>query len=176
MSQGSQYNPYQAPSSDSGEEAVPHLASNAPLATRVSRLLAAIVDGLIQGLVVFPLQFAFGVYEGFPQVKPLGVLSTIAWTITGFLIYLAFNAYLLNKSGQTIGKRIMGIRIVNHDDGQKPPLARLLLLRVLPVQVVSMIPVVGGVAALIDVLLIFRKNQRCLHDQIAGTDVVAMLR
>jgi len=138
--------------------------------------LSALIDGLVQSVVVLPLQFAFGVYDGFPRIQPLGPLKTIAWTATGFVIYLAFNAYLLNKNAQTIGKRIMGIRIVNHDDGQKTPLGRLLLLRVLPVQIVAVIPYVGSVAAMIDALLIFRKNQRCLHDQIAGTDVVQALR
>ena len=176
MSQGSEFNPYQAPASDARDEPVPLFATNVPLATRGSRLAAAMIDGLVQLMAIVPLQLALGVYDGFPQIKRLGALQTAAWTIAGFAIYCALNGYLLHKSGQTIGKRVLGIRIVNHEDGQQTPLGRILFKRVLPIQVVAAVPVVGGLIALVDALLIFRKEQRCLHDQIAGTDVVQSLR
>lgn len=36
----------------------------------------------------------------------------------------------------------------------------------------SDIPFIGGFMPLIDVLLIFRKSRKCLHDDLAGTIVV----
>jgi hypothetical protein len=40
--------------------------------------------------------------------------------------------------------------------------------------VVAMIPVVGGLISLVDIVLIFRRDRRCLHDHIAGTRVLAV--
>ena len=37
---------------------------------------------------------------------------------------------------------------------------------------ISIIPVIGSLVGLIDALLIFRDNRRCLHDNIADTMVV----
>jgi hypothetical protein len=39
-------------------------------------------------------------------------------------------------------------------------------------QAIAMIPYVGNVIALIDVLMIFRTSRKCLHDDIAGTKVI----
>ena len=35
-----------------------------------------------------------------------------------------------------------------------------------------MVPFVGGLVSLVDALLIFRDDRRCLHDEIADTIVV----
>lgn len=175
MEQGSPINPYQAPESDIGD-APRFVAAGAPLASRASRLVAAIIDGVVQLAVIIPLQLALGVYENFPNIRPLGVLPTLAWSLVGVAVYLAFNGYLLHQNAQTIGKRLLGIRIVNQDDGEKAPFGKLLLLRILPIQLAAIIPVVGNIALLIDDLFIFGKAQRCLHDRIAGTDVVQVLR
>lgn len=51
-------------------------------------------------------------------------------------------------------------------------LSKILLARQLPVQVMSVLPGVGGLLAILDVLFIFRKDQRCLHDLIAKTRVI----
>jgi uncharacterized RDD family membrane protein YckC len=173
MNQGSDYNPYQAPTSDLGRaDAEEVRAGQARLASRGSRFFASLIDFFIQMLVIVPAQLAFGVYDGFPRVQPQGPLKTAAWALSGFIIYLAFNGYLLAKNGQTIGKLLMRIRIVNYADGSKMPFSKLLLLRILPVQLVALIPVAGGFAALADALMIFRSDYRCLHDHIAGTLVV----
>ena len=37
------------------------------------------------------------------------------WNHPGFLAYFAINCYLLYRNGQTIGKRLLGIRIVRTD-------------------------------------------------------------
>ena len=47
-----------------------------------------------------------------------------------------------------------------------------MLLRYLPTSAVSLIPYAGSFVALLDVLFIFRRDQRCIHDHLAGTVVV----
>ena len=172
MAQGSDYNPYRAPSSDLAQDAGGPPADDGTLASRGARLLASIVDGLISGVLFLPLQFLFGVFDGFPRIKPLSPVQTALWGLAGIVVFLALHGYLLAKNGQTIGKRLLGIRIANVVDGQLPPLAKIIFLRVLPVQALALVPVVGPLAALVDALLIFRGDHRCAHDHIAGTVVL----
>lgn len=55
---------------------------------------------------------------------------------------------------------------------QVPKLVTLLGLRYGVVGLVSLIPGVGGLFSIVDILLIFRADRRCAHDHIAGTKVV----
>ena len=57
-------------------------------------------------------------------------------------------------------------------DGTPVTLSRVIFLRWLPVVLLGMIPFVGRVVGLVDALLIFRTERRCLHDNIADTIVI----
>jgi len=87
-------------------------------------------------------------------------------------VFLLLNGYLLAKYGQTVGKKLVGTRIVSHVDERILPLGRVFGLRYLPLSIIAQIPVVGGFVGIIDGLFIFRKDKRCIHDLIAGTKVV----
>jgi hypothetical protein len=65
----------------------------------------------------------------------------------------------------------MSIRIENLDD-TKAELSTIYLKRILPMQVVSIIPCGGQfIAGIVNPLFIFGKEKRCLHDYIAKTKV-----
>ena len=66
---------------------------------------------------------------------------------------------------------MMGLRIVGRD-GQLKSVDHLLLKRYGPVWGVGLIPYIGGLLCLLDVLCIFRDSKACLHDDIAETKVV----
>ena len=87
------------------------------------------------------------------------------------LILLALQGYLLATQGQTIGKKLLGIRIVR-SDGSKVDAARVIGLRYALIWALAVIPVVGWVFGLVDALMIFRDSRKCLHDNIADTIVV----
>ena len=70
-----------------------------------------------------------------------------------------------------ICKRALDIAIVR-TDGSRMGLLRYIFIRVLPVGLLGAIPYVGWLVSLIDPLLIFGKDRRCLHDLIADTIVV----
>ena len=102
-------------------------------------------------------------------------------------MFTAMQGYLLATRGQTIGKWLVGTRIVRADNDEVPTLARTLGLRygtlaVGPVATLAVlvlngvIPYVLIVVGSIDIALIFRRDRRCLHDLIAGTKVVAVAR
>ena len=51
-------------------------------------------------------------------------------------------------------------------------LSRIVLLRMVPMSIVAYIPFVGGLLNLVDILFIFGRDRRCIHDLIADTIVV----
>jgi uncharacterized RDD family membrane protein YckC len=162
-------NPYQAP------EAPLAVDGSHVLAGRGERLAAALIDGLIALVFAAPI-FVFTGYlsvimdaaRGGGQVP---FLTTLAYAAAGFALFVAVQAYPLAKTGQTWGKKVMSIRIVGLD-GAQPSLWHLISKRYLPTHLISIVPVVGGFYGAVDALFIFRKDQRCLHDLIAGTQVV----
>jgi uncharacterized RDD family membrane protein YckC len=167
-------NPYAAPADEAQLGPLGHRGptGDAPLAGRWARLGSSIIDGLLSMVVVLPLQAHFGVYDGFPNIKPLSAVDTAAWGAGGFALWLAIHAYFLATRGQTVGKRLVGIQIINEDDGRQASFVKLVFARYLPVSLIAHIPILGGLLNLVDVLLIFREDRRCFHDLLAGTRVV----
>ena len=143
-------------------------------ATRMQRLLAAMVDGLLQTAIMFPVAYFSGMFDQImdnasgKQPAPWSMYANLI--VVGVLIFWLLHGYLLATQGQTIGKKLLKIRIVGLDDG-KVSLGKLLFLRQLPMQLLSAIPVVNYLG-LIDILFIFGRSQRCVHDRLAGTKVV----
>jgi uncharacterized RDD family membrane protein YckC len=88
-----------------------------------------------------------------------------------FLLFLVLHAFLLVRRGQTIGKAILGLRIVR-SDGSKPAPFRLIGVRYGLFYALMIVPMAGVAVMLVDVLLIFRKSRQCLHDSAADTIVV----
>lgn len=161
------FNPYRPPSSN---VSVPNDATH-NLAGRGQRLGAAMVDGIVMMLVMVPVMYLMGVfsYIGRGAEPPLALMLLIA--VIGYVVFVAINYIPLSRSGQTVGKKAVNIRIANMQ-GNKPDLATILFKRYLPVQAVSQVPFIGGLAGLVDALFIFRKDRRCVHDLIAGTQVL----
>ncbi len=141
-------------------------ASTQELASRWKRLGGAMLDGLIIGVIAVPAVLV--------QVSR-GQLSIDKDDFFIFFIDLAFflalNGYLLAKNGQTLGKMLIGTRIVSNDDERILPFGRVVGLRFLPFFLMAHFPV-SCLASLLEVLFIFRKDKRCLHDLIAGSKVV----
>lgn len=161
-------NPYSAPSA--------HVADIAPagtqeLAGRGMRLAAAIVDGLILVAIMLPLMYMGGYFSGIMTGEQPGFGTQIMWAVLGFVVFVVVQGMPLNASGQTWGKKMLKMKIVDLE-GRQPSFATLIGKRYLPVQAVTAIPFVGGLFGLVNVLFIFGEERRCLHDLVAGTRVV----
>jgi uncharacterized RDD family membrane protein YckC len=90
----------------------------------------------------------------------------------GMALVAAVQGSLLTWKGQTIGKRVLGVRIVRFTDGGNPGFLRAVFIRsVLPLLFAS-VTCLGRLFALIDILNILGEERRCLHDYLAGTKVV----
>jgi uncharacterized RDD family membrane protein YckC len=135
-----------------------------PLASRRTRLLAALADCFLWAVV--PLVFVtFFPSGGAIEDPDLGIFGfcMILW----FLALGACYAWQLATRGQTIGKRLLGLRIVRLD-GSRATFQSALVVRAMVTMLLDLVP---GFA-LVDALFIFRGDRRCLHDLIAGTKVV----
>ena len=124
------------------------------------RALAALLDFLVFLLV----QFSFGLIGGrvwgpdvasTPTFRPIVVVFTVVFAG-------AYSTLLLALSGQTIGKMLVGVRVVV---GEEPPSIGAALLRFIG-YFASL-----GTLTLGYVMAGLRQDKRALHDLIAGTRV-----
>ena len=165
-----EHNPYQTPEAAVADTAV---ESSGEPAERMTRLVAVLIDGLIAMLYVLAVMWALGIFDYFlrqPPVAPPSSLLYLSGAIS-FVLFVLINGYWLKKFGQTIGKRVMGVRIVDLN-GNVPSLVRVVGLRYVVLRLLANIPIVGPFVGIVDALFIFRDDRRCLHDLIAGTRVV----
>lgn len=151
------------------------------LATRVERFAGALIDGVIGLAIGAPLGIGLALLLMFVAgMEPTGiayqVVTPILGSVLGAATFLLVQGYLLSTKGQTVGKLVMKTRIVSQSTGQILPIGDLIVKRYLIYWVLPAVPFVGNfliaLFALVNALMIFRENHRCLHDEIAGTNVV----
>ena len=164
-----QDNRYQPPQSEVADVAV---AEGEELASRGMRFGGAFIDGLFSSAVIFPFMYYTGIWSQVLQTGAYDFSVKVEIGFLGLVTFLVLQGYLLHRYGQTIGKRIVGTRIVTVDDSRILPLWKVFVLRYLTTSIAGQIPYAGGVYGLVDVLFVFRADKRCLHDLIAGTKVV----
>ncbi len=142
------------------------------LASRGKRFFAAMIDGIIGIVVSTPLIIYLGVWEAAADGReaPLEVMLILSGF--GLVSFLAIHGYFLKKHGQTVGKKLLNLYIVDMNH-QIPDFTRLISLRYLPLWAVGYIPIIGSFLPTLDVLFIFRKDKRCIHDLLAGTKVIS---
>ncbi|PIR15111.1 MAG: hypothetical protein COV48_16170 [Elusimicrobia bacterium CG11_big_fil_rev_8_21_14_0_20_64_6] len=137
------------------------------LAARLDRLWATIIDHLL----IIAVGCAAGVViPAFLKSKSMPIV--IFLLVAALIAIFAAQIWLLTTRGQTIGKRIIGLRIVKTKDMSNGGFVTNVLLRVLACWAISLVPALGTLFALADPFFIFREDRRCLHDHIAGTCVI----
>ena len=163
-------NPYNAPESDV-QPIVNELNDDA---SRWLRLFAALIDGIIATIITVPLMMHYGILELAMQGQEPGYQYTVMFTLLGIVAFMLIHGYLLKTKGQTIGKLALGIKIVTLES-ELPPFGKLISLRYLPIWALQLVPAIN-LLALVDVLFIFRGDKRCVHDLIAGTKVIRIIK
>jgi uncharacterized RDD family membrane protein YckC len=144
-------------------------------ADRGTRLVAAILDGLVFGAMVYlPLiiggivtgAFAAAGRGGQPNAAALfGVGGFFA--LAGLIVWIVLTVKFVNANGQSIAKKMLGIKVVR-TDGSPISLGRIFWLRNFVNGLLGLIPFYG----LIDALLIFGETRQCIHDKLADTIVI----
>jgi uncharacterized RDD family membrane protein YckC len=164
-------NPYQSPNADLMSTPPENDGTTMPLASKWARLFGAIIDGIIGILIAIPFWILIGGFDMIMGGTEPPLQYTLVGGVYGFVAFLLVHGYLLKTYGQTVGKKMLGTRITDMQ-GNLPAFGPLILKRYLPISVVSIIPVIGPLLTLIDILFIFRSDRRCVHDLIAGTQVL----
>lgn len=141
-----------------------------PLAGRGDRFVANFVDTVVVLLVP---AIAFGVLMAIAPPAPVGDKTAFGFVVLALLggsVTFTLGAQLVAQLrwGQSIGKRMTGIKVVR-TDGSPIELWRLLLLRNL---VMSVLGNACGLISIADALMIFTQDQRCLHDYLADSIVI----
>jgi len=148
-----------------------------------SRLVALVVDLLFLGVV----GWVIGAFL-FDSLARLGMYGRLI----GFAIALTYFGVLNSKigHGQTLGKRLLGVRVVDRD-GEPLPLLRSMLRYVVlglpfflngaPIDTPSMplagscvlaLLVIGGTLSIIYMYTFNRRTRQSLHDLVVGSYVV----
>lgn len=133
----------------------PHLAS------RGSRLLARVLDILVFWAPPLPI-----LLPSFPHS-----LTFTGPLLLASLVSVPVQWALLSARGQSIGKLIVGIAIVDRS-GNRAGFLRGLVARELLRWSGWILPLTGCAVEAVDSMLIFNEDRRTGHDRIAGTFVV----
>lgn len=142
----------------------------AALASRWARLGASLIDTIIMMLFLFPLMFMTDEWDGIQQGIEPSLTYNIMIAIAGIVIFAVINGVLLARYGQTVGKRLLKIKITDMN-GQRPTMNNY-IVRYAVYFLPGQIPVVGQIFSLVNALFIFGNSKRCLHDHAGGTKVV----
>jgi uncharacterized RDD family membrane protein YckC len=143
------------------------------LATWWSRAGAVLLDGLFAVLpLIVGIVFAATDSRGLQVIGVILMLAGLAWAY--FVYYPVFMGRPGERNGQSIGKQIVGIRVIR--DGGEPMNYGWALLRQFVV-IVLLFGVLGSIFFSIPILLdylwpLWEESNRALHDMIVSTHVV----
>lgn len=123
------------------------------------RAVAAIIDNIIIGVAQFVLSLIFGGGVDPEQGNPVltGVISLV-------LVIVYFVWFQTKNNGQTLGKKILGIRVTNLD-GERVSMGKMFLREIIG-------KTISGLILFIGYLMAIGKAKRALHDYIAKTIVI----
>lgn len=147
--------------------------SSHSLADRRLRAGAALIDAMLVAIVWVAGSAARTMAEagGLTDATTSAFAFSVVFGL-GMLALATTQLVMLTQSGQTIGKRQVGIRIVDATSGDHVGFFRVVILRSILNAAISAVPYAGQVYALVDHGFVFREDRRCVHDHIAGTKVI----
>lgn len=138
------------------------------------RWLAAFIDGFLVGIVTFIIGVVGGVIMavvtgslGASNGANAGALAGgFAVQAVNLVLSAAYYVYFIGKSGQTLGKKAMSIKVVRKDNQQVPGFMAALLRETIGKAVSAIVLGLGYLWAIWD------KDKQAWHDKIAGTIVI----
>ena len=145
-----------------GQAAATPVAANVHVTGR--RVLATIVDGIVLSVVFWLFSALFGTTsaEGGEVSASVSGFASLVMFVLAFAYYIVLEGYL----GQTLGKMLLGIKVVREDSGEVPGLGGAAIRTVLRIVDGFFFYIVAFIAVLAS-----QKNQR-LGDMAANTLVV----
>ena len=145
--------------------------ASGPLASRSSRFLANLIDNLAVALPAILVVVGGAILGSVAKLKRVDELM-IPLGVMGALLGAGAELAAQMSWGQSIGKRLLAIKVVRLN-GDPIELWRVIVLRNLVVHFAAQL---CGIVGLVDALLIFGAEQRCLHDYLADSKVIEVPR
>ena len=152
-----------------------------------ARIGGALLDGIAYILLMIPgLVIGIGMIVGSAVVAAESgespetisaaagggmILGTLI-IVGNLFVPMIINCVLIAKSGQSIGKKIVGTRMVDQDSGETSGFVQGFLIRTFVFQLICNIPFIGFIIALVDIIFLFTEGNQTLHDRLARTRVV----
>lgn len=160
-------NPYAPPKAAVHD--IPPAPTGIVPADRGTRLGAAILDGFVFMLMVY-VPFTAAVAASALASEPASLsifMGAFFVALAGLALWCVITIRSLKRTGQSIAKKIVGIKVVR-SDGSPASVARIIWLRNAANILLGVVPING----IVDTLFIFSESRQCLHDKIADTIVV----
>jgi uncharacterized RDD family membrane protein YckC len=98
-----------------------------PLADSGKRTLARIIDLILVGIVVWLLTLGFNVNEYEFGGDRAEVGKSLGQSLIALVLYMAYDTVMTARTGQTLGKKWLNLRVANLDDGANPSVQTALI-------------------------------------------------
>jgi len=96
------------------------LAGMPPLADSGKRVLARILDMILVGIVVWLLSWAFGFHQYTVDTDKISFGDSFGKEALAAVLYVAYDTIIMSRTGQTLGKKLLNMRVANLDNGSTP--------------------------------------------------------
>jgi uncharacterized RDD family membrane protein YckC len=130
------------------------------------RVAAALVDGIILMIVIFPVEMALGMFAGSnlgrPRPASFGLVGAI-WLFSTAL-NVSYQGYFLSQKGATPGKMLLGLQVIAATGG-RISVGRA-IARYFAQFLSALIFGIGYIMVALD------SQKRALHDHICNTRVI----
>ncbi|MBT2491252.1 RDD family protein [Streptomyces sp. ISL-96] len=170
--------PYGTPPPPYSGGAADPLAGMPPLAPTGKRVAARIIDGLIVGIPLGLIGWLIGMFDSYnsddwDEVSTMSDGKSLIWQLVTMVVYIGYDTYLTAKDGQTIGKRLMNLRVAMLNNGMVPEMnASLLRAVILWVPALICCFCLWWLINLV-MILVDKPYRQGLHDKAAKTVVVS---
>ena len=135
-----------------------------------SRIVAVIVDHIIVGIITAVLAIPLGLQMFTMSAAGLAdpavlMAQTMGMWVLSFVLWILYFSYFESKTGQTLGKKVVNIKVTK-EDGKQPTFTDALIRNILRIIDIIGIYIIGFI-----VILATEKKQR-IGDIAAHTVVV----
>ncbi|MFI8517251.1 RDD family protein [Streptomyces sp. NPDC085481] len=158
------------------------LAGMPPLADSGRRIFARIIDWLIIAVPLAIIGIPFDIYQRATKndndfgdtLNSLNGGSQLVFQLITIVAYVAYDTVMTARNGQTLGKKLMKLRVAMLNDGSTPPM-NASLIRAIVLWLPALICCACLWPLLILILILVDKPyKQGLHDKAAKTVVVAV--
>ncbi|MDW4905201.1 RDD family protein [Streptomyces sp. ADMS] len=119
--------PYGGGGGDPYGGAADPLAGMPPLADGGRRVLARLIDMILVGIVVWLLTWGFNVNEYGVDSDEIEYGRSLGQAFIAAVLYIAYDTIMMSRTGQTLGKKWLGLRVANLDNGATPSVQTTLI-------------------------------------------------